>query len=130
MCPIDEQILIPFRVNRTTQLIRPLKSVLDDSIGCALWFASRGHGAITNHASGDTDYKSKARVVLSGLGADEQLGGYSRFVALVCIFLTSLGLLSFSFQELLCKHFSKAVYEKQIKGELQFRITFSHPYPG
>lgn len=44
-------------------------TVLDDSIGCALWFAARGDFQ---------DPTSATKVVLSGLGADEQLGGYSR----------------------------------------------------
>ena len=39
----------------------------------ALYFASRGHG----HADG-TPYHSQARILLSGLGADELFGGYSR----------------------------------------------------
>lgn len=54
-------------------LLYPLETVLDDSIGCALWFAARGHG-LKNGES----YKTTARVVLLGTGADEQLGGYSR----------------------------------------------------
>lgn len=54
-------------------LIHPLSSVLDDSLGCALWFASRGEGLING-----TLYKSPARIVLLGMGADEQLGGYMR----------------------------------------------------
>lgn len=54
-------------------LVAPLTSVLDDSIGCALWFAGRGEGS----AKG-CPYVSPARVLLCGQGADEQLGGYSR----------------------------------------------------
>ncbi|XP_045101011.1 asparagine synthetase domain-containing protein 1-like [Portunus trituberculatus] len=54
-------------------LVAPLSSVLDDSIGCALWFAGRGEGSVKG-----CPYVSPARVLLCGQGADEQLGGYSR----------------------------------------------------
>ncbi|CAG9830107.1 unnamed protein product [Diabrotica balteata] len=47
-------------------LIYPLKSVLDDSLGCALWFASRGV------------VDSNCRVLLVGMGADELFGGYTK----------------------------------------------------
>ncbi|XP_044264284.1 asparagine synthetase domain-containing protein CG17486 isoform X2 [Tribolium madens] len=48
---------------RISDLIYPLNSILDDSLGCALWFASRG---VT------PDYTSP------WMGADELFGGYTR----------------------------------------------------
>ncbi|XP_046683465.1 asparagine synthetase domain-containing protein 1 isoform X2 [Homalodisca vitripennis] len=70
---ISQEELASLRSSRVADLIYPLTSVLDDSLGSALWFAARGQG----HLNGQP-YISPARVVLSGLGADEQLGGYTR----------------------------------------------------
>ncbi|KAJ2330314.1 hypothetical protein GGH92_009579, partial [Coemansia sp. RSA 2673] len=63
------------------QLLEPSATVMDMSIGMALWFASRGEGSLVTH-SGESierqEYRGMARVLLLGMGADEQLGGYSR----------------------------------------------------
>lgn len=49
------------------------------SIAIAFFFAARGRGIVTDAASGlKVPYESPARVVMSGLGADELLGGYAR----------------------------------------------------
>ncbi|XP_044736011.1 asparagine synthetase domain-containing protein CG17486 isoform X2 [Chrysoperla carnea] len=52
-----------------THLINPLSSILDDSLGCAVWFASRGCSE---------EEKSPCRLLLVGMGADELFGGYTR----------------------------------------------------
>ena len=63
------------RDQRVKHLLHPLDTVLDDSIGCAIWFASRGVGVDSETG---LEVKSMARVLLLGMGIDEQLGGYSR----------------------------------------------------
>jgi len=80
-------------------LIYPRTTVMDVAIGNALWFAARGIGIPwriqrnsmisgkeslveteiqTIESNSSSLYRSSAKVLLSGLGADEQLAGYGR----------------------------------------------------
>ncbi|KAK0335694.1 hypothetical protein LTR59_010965 [Friedmanniomyces endolithicus] len=62
-------------------LMRPHNTEMDLSISFALYFASRGVGigqSSTNSLTPDSVYTTGARVLLSGLGADELFGGYQR----------------------------------------------------
>ena len=60
-------------------LIAPHNTEMDLSIAYALYFASRGTGmAITDLECVPLSYQTPARILLSGLGADELFGGYTR----------------------------------------------------
>lgn len=59
---------------KLSSLVFPLNNVLDESLGAALYFASRGEG-ITEKSR---NYSSPCRVLLIGSGADELFGGYTR----------------------------------------------------
>lgn len=60
-------------VAKLSSLVFPLSNVLDESLGAAFHFASRGHGCVDEEL-----YSSPCRVILTGSGADELFGGYSR----------------------------------------------------
>ncbi|XP_046919823.2 uncharacterized protein LOC124499878 isoform X1 [Dermatophagoides farinae] len=77
---IDHHELELYRKEHIHHLIDPNWTVLDDSIGSAIWFATRGQGILLSNPNEKkhVEYKSPARVVLLGMGSDEQLGGYSR----------------------------------------------------
>ncbi|KKP03000.1 hypothetical protein THAR02_04879 [Trichoderma harzianum] len=61
-------------------LIYPHNTEMDLSIACALYFASRGRGMgqLSSELEAVEPYSTTARVLLSGLGADELFGGYVR----------------------------------------------------
>ncbi|KAF1990746.1 cytoplasm protein [Aulographum hederae CBS 113979] len=60
-------------------LMHPHNTEMDLSIACALYFASRGSGTVHDPVTGTpSSYSTPARVLLSGLGADELFGGYQR----------------------------------------------------
>jgi len=70
--------LIRERDRIISDLIYPLNTVLDESLGCALWFASRGKGYLVQPGGPHIHYNSPARVLVLGMGADELFGGYRR----------------------------------------------------
>lgn len=65
--------------NTVVGLIAPHNTEMDLSIAGALYFAARGEGLAQSALETEaTQYTTTARVLLSGLGADELFGGYSR----------------------------------------------------
>jgi asparagine synthetase B (glutamine-hydrolysing) len=62
--------------------MRPHNTEMDLSIASALYFAARGKGlGYVGQNTTRSPYQTNARVLLSGLGADELFGGYSRHSA-------------------------------------------------
>ena len=75
-------INVPYAESQTqtetvAQLMYPHNTEMDLSISLAFFFASKGSGFVAE-AGQRQHYTTSARVLLSGLGADELFGGYSR----------------------------------------------------
>ncbi|KAK4263594.1 hypothetical protein QN277_028985 [Acacia crassicarpa] len=76
---------LAFETSHVMSLIEPANTYMDLNIGIALWLAACGDGWLSDGNSDGNDgnlarvkYKSNARIVLVGSGADEQCAGYGR----------------------------------------------------
>lgn len=59
---------------RIERLMHPKTTTMDLNISTALWFAAGGRGTLLD----GRPYHSTCRILLLGMGADEQMGGYGR----------------------------------------------------
>ncbi|KAI0561866.1 Asparagine synthase [Gracilaria domingensis] len=64
--------------NNVRHLLHPCDQLMDASIGTAIWLASKGVGykVLSDLESSKEITKTTVRVLFSGLGADELMGGY------------------------------------------------------
>lgn len=94
LCDISKEVLNEAREQYIRHLIHPCSTVVDDSLGCALWFVGRAKGRAIDSNQDLTPeyfhsflrfnpedmkdiYVSPASFIFVGSGIDEQLGGYS-----------------------------------------------------
>ncbi len=63
--------------DQVASLMHPHNTEMDLSIAIALYFAARGQGVLFGDDT-QKPYTTPARVLISGLGADELFGGYTR----------------------------------------------------
>lgn len=66
----------PFRPH-VMSLLHPCDTIMDLNIGTPIWLAAKAEGLLYPSSDG-VCYKSRARIVFVGHGADEQCVGYSR----------------------------------------------------
>ncbi|CAN4124600.1 unnamed protein product [Withania somnifera] len=81
---IDADLLkLTSETKHVMSLINPASTYMDLNIGIALWLAASGDGCLQDETDNDDTcdrfkYKSAARILLVGAGADEQCAGYGR----------------------------------------------------
>ncbi|XP_077216962.1 asparagine synthase family protein isoform X1 [Tasmannia lanceolata] len=75
---------LTFETQHVMSLINPANTYMDLNIGIALWLAASGEGWVDEEACNlgkgynRLKFKSEAKILLVGSGADEQCAGYSR----------------------------------------------------
>ncbi|XP_020257651.1 asparagine synthetase domain-containing protein 1-like isoform X2 [Asparagus officinalis] len=75
---------LTWEIKHLRSLIHPAKTYMDINIGIALWLAAGGDGWVDGEICSFQDepcryrYKSSAKVLFVGSGADEQCAGYGR----------------------------------------------------
>lgn len=62
---VAQEELQKMRKEHICHLVHPLETVLDDSIGCAVWFAARGKGVVIEEDDGRMPFTSSAKVKLN-----------------------------------------------------------------